>query len=160
MILCKGNIWSQEDTGSHLVITTNSVTNDRGFLVAGKGLAGEATKRWPAFRMEAAAAIKRHERNGMYGVVKLADRQGLIISSWAIGWAGVWLFQVKFHWREPAHEMLILNSVAGLTGVALQYPTTRFNLNFPGIGCGGLERDAVLPILKALPDNVNIWELP
>ena len=31
-------------------------------------------------------------------------------------------------------------------------------LNFPGIGHGRLERDEVLPIIKLLPDSVEVWE--
>ena len=33
-----------------------------------------------------------------------------------------------------------------------------FNVNFPGIGNGGLNKVDVLPLLSLLPDNVCIWE--
>jgi hypothetical protein len=30
-------------------------------------------------------------------------------------------------------------------------------LNYPGIGCGGLQKSRVRPIIEELPDTVHVW---
>ncbi len=65
--------------------------------------------------------------------------------------------QVKYNFRDKANTSLIAFSMAFLTDEA---KTNRYiyNLNYPGIGNGGLDKNIVRPILDILPDNVYVWE--
>jgi len=65
--------------------------------------------------------------------------------------------QVKHHFRNKADLALIAFSMAFLADEA---KTNRYiyNINYPGIGNGGLDKDSVRPILDILPDNVYVWE--
>jgi len=35
---------------------------------------------------------------------------------------------------------------------------SEINVNYPGIGRGGLPKECVAPLLRGLPKNVNVWE--
>lgn len=70
----------------------------------------------------------------------------------SLGW-----FKVKSHYSGPAHLEIIQKSVQELSEIAESEMELTFHMNYPGIGAGGLERDAVEPILKALPDNVLVY---
>ena len=72
-------------------------------------------------------------------------------------------FMVKDHWMEKAKLSLIKDSCLDLCdildSVAVVHDSPiRVDLNFPGIGNGGLPREDVLPIIEQLPDNVHVWE--
>jgi hypothetical protein len=67
-------------------------------------------------------------------------------------------FQVKRHWLDPADLDLIAFSVERLQEVVAG--GTRTAMNFPGIGNGRLQMEAVLPLLRGLPDHVFVYRRP
>jgi hypothetical protein len=68
------------------------------------------------------------------------------------------LFQVKIRFSDMASLDLIRASVEKLVQWCKQNPTVAVNLNFPGIGNGGLSEAVVRPLLDSLPDQVRIWK--
>lgn len=67
-------------------------------------------------------------------------------------------FQVKYRFNDKARTDLIRFSAAALKGAAINNREELFNLNYPGIGNGGLKEYEVRPILEVLPENVCVWK--
>ena len=153
MILEKGNMWDVWGKTDFFCITTNSFINRHDNLAMGKGIALEANKRFKHLSKNAATQMFLDDVNhlGFYGtmIVNTDD------------WVGndIMFFQTKYHFNDITNMVLLRKSLHSLFRWILQCPTQRFDLNFPGIGYGGLERETVLPYIKLLPDNVHIWEL-
>jgi hypothetical protein len=139
-----GNIWSTilYQKTHLLLITTNATITTQGKLVMGRGLAAEAKRLIPGVDEEAARVIAGRIT---YGFVKLPRYPKL------------GLFQVKYHYAQRASLDLIQLSTNMLKEYALQHPE-RIDLNYPGIGNGGLNKRDVYPIISQLPDNVHIWQ--
>jgi len=70
------------------------------------------------------------------------------------------IFQVKYHFAAKATVTLISASTIMLRDWAKAHSDIRIDLNFPGIGYGGLSVGAVEPFVKMLPDNVHVWRFP
>jgi hypothetical protein len=66
--------------------------------------------------------------------------------------------QVKYRFDEKARLDLIEFSLERLTEKAEEFPKSRFNINYPGIGYGRLSKQEVEPLLESLPDNIYVWE--
>ena len=146
MILQKGNMWSAFPNSDCFLITTNSFIKRNRSAVLGRGIALEATKRFPELPHLAGQAMStRTSHLGEYGVI------GRVCGN-------IGIFQVKHHWGEPAKLDLIKRSCDHLIR-KLDTVTSSFrvDLNFPGIGNGKLAYNDVLPIVSQLPDNVNVW---
>ena len=144
MNLLKGNMWETWPTTDYFIFTGNSFIKRNGALVMGRGIAREVRDKWPGIDIEIGREIsKRIPIFGFYGLV-LGKKIGV--------------FQVKRDFADPADLDLIAESADLLQIEAENHPHTRYALNFPGIGNGHLKYDHVLPLLKHLPDNVNIWQ--
>lgn len=65
--------------------------------------------------------------------------------------------QIKYDFRDNAKPELIVFSMAILAHEA-KTSHSIFNINYPGIGSGGLSKEEVNPLLEILPDNVHVWE--
>ena len=65
--------------------------------------------------------------------------------------------QIKYDFRDKADINLIAFSMAALADKAKANGHT-YNINYPGIGNGGLSKEEVKPLLEILPDNVYVWE--
>ncbi len=162
MILESGDMWSILEVTNLFLITSNSTIKKNGALVMGRGLAREARDRVPGLDLEAGRAVTRSAIAGRsdYGLV--------ILPTCPFG-----LFQVKRAFKQPALLPLIERATFDLLkllerardGYARSpwsphepFHLLRVDLNFPGIGNGGLGRDDVLPIIASLPDIVHVWE--
>lgn len=153
MINATGNIWSRLGTGEHICITTNSCIRYSGSdqfainrqLVMGAGAARDLKHYMPTAPTEAAKYISHL---GLYYLVPIGACQTCPIH----------LFQVKKHYRQPAELYIIAEAVCRLAKLALKYPKDIFNLNYPGIGYGGLPISKVAPYVNALPNNVIVWQ--
>lgn len=156
MILEKGNMWDVFGNTGLFYITTNPIVNANGEAVMGRGIALEAAKRFPTIRKDFAgklAYLRREEPFRYTGYIGSYDGQAMCY------------FMVKNHWKAQARLDLIDLSCRSLIadnmgrGIPGGYMyENRIDLNFPGIGNGGLKREDVLPILQQLPDNVHVWE--
>lgn len=76
-----------------------------------------------------------------------------------INYKGVWIgaFQTKIHWRKLSPLYLVQDSIDKLKRISEERPSWAFHLPCPAISHGGLNKDEVLPLLEALPDNVIIY---
>lgn len=146
MILEKGNMWDVYGNTDLFLVTTNPVINKSGGLVMGRGIAKEFATRFPEGPKEFARLVRAFPSHYVRTLTYTP-----VFGEQTVGY-----FMVKDHWAEPAKLSIIMRSTAELMDRAPLYK--RIDLNFPGIGNGGLDREVVLPIISALPDNVHIWE--
>jgi hypothetical protein len=148
MILERGNMWDVFGNTELFLITTNPIVNGQGLAVMGRGIAKQAADRFPTIRADFAEVINNPTRVWECDVIGRYDDQ-------LVGF-----FMVKDHWAAPARIDIISKSVDDLVQWIEESdnPLSRVDLNFPGIGNGGLDRELVLPIIEQLPDNVHIWE--
>lgn len=134
------SVWGSTDL---FLFTSNPIVNKRGLAVMGRGIARQVADRCPAAQeMFGYILLGGFARD--VGVLGKYDGQ-------LLGW-----FRVKDHFIRQARTDIIRASVRHLAVAAKGFD--RVDLNFPGIGNGGLSREEVLPLLVALPDNVHIWE--
>lgn len=142
--------WAKEPCPCHaLLVTGNGDINSRGGLVMGRGAARQLLDLYPECAKIFAELI--------HVVTDPSDRfYGLVVYGGPRSIIGV--LQVKDHWHEDAKLHLIAESLKELRAEAEMFPERIIFLNFPGIGNGRLEREAVLPLLEWLPDNVHVWE--
>lgn len=112
------------------MIPTNGFVKANGECVMGRGLAYQASKRYPALAMELGGLIKKHG-NHVH----------------AIG-TNMFSFPVKRVWWEKAVEGLITESMIELRDLADIMPNARFYLPRVGCGNGQLKWEDVKPILE------------
>lgn len=144
MILEKGNMWSIFETTNNFVITTNPIIKQNGEVVMGAGIAKQARDKFFYLAHDFGLVL---ERDGYSNVGYINKYNG----------TNIWWFMVKNHWGSNAQLDIIQDSTTELAYIA-RHSADRFDLNFPGIGNGKLQRDLVLPYLRPLPDNVHVWE--
>lgn len=138
-----------------LIVTTNGAIKKNGELVMGRGAALQLKRINPFIAKRFGQAITNYYNSHtgkIYGLLLLDFNT--IFDKTIFG-----MFQVKYHYKDKASLDLIQTSAARLGVVARAFPEKLFDLNFPGIGNGGLSRKEILPIIKNLPDNVFVWEL-
>lgn len=146
-----GNMWDAFGETDWFLFTSNPIISKDGQAVMGRGMALELAKAFPEIRYDMAKKVN-DDRNvhtvGYYGPTR--QRVGY--------------FMVKEHWRDRASLDLIENSCYDLADIIYTLEDTlgrglKVDLNFPGIGNGGLDREQVKPLLDGiLPANVHIWE--
>lgn len=137
MKIVTGNIWDYP--ADVICITTNGTVKRNGEAVMGRGVALEATKRYPTIAKRLGSMLK-----GFGNVVMLLDEELLI-------------FPVKHNWYEKAHIPLIQQSAVQLMGLAKKQSHLTYVLPRPGCGNGGLDWEDVRPLLEPLlPDNVHV----
>lgn len=146
MQLCTGDMWTAYDDSDLFLITTNSYIY-QGRLVMGAGIAQEARERFTGIEIVLGKAIVKLRRSGgVYGL--------LVSERWPQAKLGC--FQSKIGLGDSP-LWLIEYSTMALQLWCHEHPGKRVDLNFPGIGCGNLLPDDVLPIIYRLPDQVHIW---
>lgn len=155
MILERGDMWSIASLTDWFLVTTNPIVNRQGLAVMGKGMAKQAADRFPALRKDFAdrLAKKEYEESPVFTIGKYQSGTGMFAHQLRIG-----CFMVKHNWKDKANLRLISDSTEHLSALIDYVGVGRVDLNFPGIGNGGLAREAVLPIIERLPDNVHVWE--
>jgi hypothetical protein len=144
-------MWTAFAAADLFLITTNSAIRKDGALVMGRGIARQARDQFPGL----AEALGQHILN-TYGSL---GEYGLLISPrWPDAKLGA--FQVKRHYSQEASLELVRRSTSALYAWCAEHPNASVHLNYPGVGYGRLHREAVLPIIAQLPDQVTIWEYP
>ena len=128
----------------YLIVTTNSFLTSEVKLVMGRGAAWVLKMKVPGIdRVFGKMISESFGHLGLYGLL-FHQRFGAL--------------QVKYRFDEKARVDLIEFSLEKLAEKAEEYPKSIFNINYPGIGNGGLRKPEVRPLLSILPDNVFIWE--
>ena len=148
-----GNMWDKLSECDLFCITTNGTLRGDGKLVMGRGIAFQSIKHFPSIQSVAGHHIRQFNETHKtapipYGLLILKEFE-----------PSIGLFQVKYNWWEPAQCKLIEWSTSKLRQLALDHPTKKIMLNFPGIGNGKLTQAEVRPIIDGLPSNVEVWKL-
>ena len=125
------------------IVTTNSFITKKERLVMGRGAALELRQLVPDIDLIFGRMIQESCGHlGLYGLL-MNGQYGAA--------------QVKYNFGDKANISLIAFSMAFLADEAKTNHYI-YNLNYPGIGNGGLDKNIVRPILDILPDNVYVWE--
>lgn len=149
MIMEKGDMWSVFGKTDFFLVTTNPIVRKDGACVMGAGIAKQFAERYPKGPYNLGAEIREHTERGFLLECGMFGRY----DSQSVGF-----FMVKDYWANKAKLRIIRDSARKLRDWANINHEIRFDLNFPGIGNGGLTKKEVLPMLEDLPDNVHIWE--
>ena len=158
-----GDMLAAWDTADLNLITANASLLTGTRLVMGAGIAKQVRERWPGIDASLGRAVLQRclaftrftWQEQSYRV--FTPPYGLLLSpEWPVKRLG--LFQVKGRFYTAASLELIAASVQQLRRFCAEHPQAVVNLNFPGIGCGRLPRETVLPLLLELPATVVIWE--
>jgi hypothetical protein len=146
-----------EQTGNLFVVSTNATISKEGKLVMGRGVAEQLKQRVPGIDKVFGEVLRRHHMQ-LYGlcVLKL-DLIKEKLGHWARVFNDVGAFQVKTHFSNRADPIIIRSAADKLREYALLNPKLTIHMNMPGIGYGYLTEGMVMPFLKDLPKNVNIW---
>ncbi len=147
----KEDLWKSPGLPGMIVVTTNAFIKRNGALVMGRGAALQATQQITNIEFEAGREVERvcgRSMSKAYGF--------LIVRPPTDDKVGFGLFQVKWHWSNPANLGLIQMAVEKLAEFADLNPDVSIRMNYPGIGNGKLKRSEVEPLLVSLPDNVTI----
>lgn len=166
MNLAKGDMWGHydPDTKSELWLFTANGRLKQGtdILVMGKGAAKQANDLVPGLDRHFGELLRMFAWPMKYAGLPadqapVAFLYGLMIDPY---WPtqNIGAFQTKLHWQHDSTIALIAFSTGQLWKWCQTHRNITINLNFPGIGLGGLHRDMVLPIIEWLPDNVVVWE--
>jgi hypothetical protein len=149
-------MWSQFGRTTLLLVTINTTISPNGELIMGAGIAKQAASRIPYIKKDFGEALESPSR--------AARALPLCYAHYGSVPQLVGGFITKTSPWDNAHLSLTRNSTVSLfnwmTNFKMASPRQplRVDLNFPGIGLGGLERDDVRPIIDMLPDCVHIWE--
>ncbi len=146
-----GELWSELGNADLILVTANGVVDGRGRLIMGAGAAKQARDRFPGLDKWAGQGLRplREFDKVIYG---------LMLSPFYSGKTQIGLFQVKYHWKQPASLSLMRVSALRLKRWDRSYG--RIVMNAPGVGLGGLAIHRVLPMLTILPRNVILYFHP
>ena len=128
----------------YLIVTTNSFLTSEMKLVMGRGAAWRLKMKVPE--------IDRIFGNMIFALCGHLGRYGILFHK------RYGALQVKYRFDEKARVDLIEFSLGKLAEIARKSPKLKFNVNYPGIGNGGLSKLDVRPFLDVFPDNVSVWE--
>lgn len=141
MIEIVGDLWLVPC--QYRIITTNGAVRSDGCAVMGRGCAAQAKFYMPSLPRALGTKLKA----GGNHVYEFPE--------WSL-----FTFPVKHSWEQPADLPLIAQSARELRGFAEDRPEAIFILPRPGCGNGQLEWAVVEPLLRSLPDNILVIDLP
>lgn len=131
-----------------ICITTNGYVKQNGRAVMGRGVAWQATQKFPGIDRILGTAIRRDGNH-----VHQLEPRGLS--------PAVVSFPVKHYWDQPARLPLIEQSAYELLDLTEREEWKRVVLPRPGCGNGCLSWASVKPILvPILDDRFLVYELP
>ena len=139
MIELTGDLWSYRTGHNWLAITTNGDINSSGLAVMGRGVALQATERFPSIAKELGWKIE-HFGNRVHNFphYHLAT------------------LPVKHHWQDLADPALISKSLWQLYDLVGEMDIKKLYLPRPGCGSGRLKWEVVKPMLEVLDDRFII----
>ena len=147
MRFVKGDIWAIDC--DVICITTNGYVRGDGKAVMGRGVAYQATQRYPDIAR--LLGNKLIQYGNVVSIIRVprTPNEKILCS-----------FPVKHHWHDQADIHLIKKSAEELLSLAREWSNSVFVLPRPGCGNGKLGWEDVLPVLVAtkLPDNVIVVE--
>ncbi len=135
-----GDIWSYP--ARIRCITTNGDINKAGLAVMGRGVALQATQRWPHIRKTLATYLLA-DGNKVHNLGAFSVGSGDIL---------IYSFPVKHHWHEKADVSLIVQSAQELVEIVGSY-SDPIVLPKPGCGNGQLDWIMVKPWIEDILDD-------
>ncbi len=155
----KGDMWSVWGKTNLFVFTANSTIKKDGSLVMGRGMAKQVRDRCPSIDSKFGNDILTKPASP----ILFQRRYGLVFAYQEAMSIQICAFQVKYHCKDAAQLNLIRYSTTCLFSWLVEnlafHPTgIRIDMNYPGIGNGGLTKAQVEPIISLLPDLVHVWE--
>jgi hypothetical protein len=146
-----GNIWSFHEQGYYVVIPTNIGWTGSGHNVMGRGVAHQASQRFPNLAKDYGQLCKEHGAN--IGVVAFPELHLVLFPVKPLN-----LAKPHLSWQGGASLLLIDQSVASLA--TLETSVSPCALPLVGCGNGKQDRALVLPILETrLSDTFTLVEL-
>lgn len=139
-----GDLWDfVVDNGGILVITTNGTVKKDGRAVMGRGIALEATKRFPYITKELGVLLT-DQGNHVFdlGELRIGKYEVHIVS-----------MPVKHNWWEKADPKLIQRSAFELDQKATEKGWPSVWMPRPGCGNGGLRWEDVKPRIEDILDD-------
>jgi hypothetical protein len=146
-----GDYWDAFDEADLFLFTGNSIVKANGRLVMGQGTARQVRDRFPSIDAQFGQQLRDRR---MAGDDSLAYHL-LISPDWPS--QKIAAFQTKHNFLADSDTALIQDSINALIAWAIAHPQASIHLPYPGIGKGNLTKEAVQPMLLALPSNVTIW---
>lgn len=140
MIELTGDLWYYHPHG-YICITTNGMVKSNGECVMGRGVAYQATQRFPGIARELGSVIQKYGNH----VHVLSNN---LVS-----------FPVKHHWKDQADPDLIKRSVLELVELFGWHEDARVYLPRPGCGNGRLRWTDVKPLLENLTNQFIVVNL-
>jgi len=136
-----GNIW--EEDLDVVCVTTNGIVTKNG-LVMGKGIALEASQRFPGIEV----VFGKH-------VMKFGNTPCLYRNYPLIKEMHIISIPTKHHWRSMSDIVLIEDSIKMLIGIVNTNPNfRRIGMTKPGCGNGGLSwENVVKPLIEPMLDD-------
>jgi len=137
MIEIKGNIFDIE--ADAICVTTNGLTNTKGELIMGKGLALQFKERFPYLPYYFGRNVLEHG-NQVFYIKHFSDPT-------------IFSFPTKHHWRNPSDINLIKQSAIQLANHVTLLKLKKVLLTRPGTGLGGLLWEQVKPVIESILDD-------
>jgi len=140
-----GDLWDyhSKKKGHYVVVPTNTTTNKRGHAVMGRGIAAQASKKFPKLARQYGKRLRKDKTVNGFCVFK---KLRLI------------MFPIKRHYKDDANLALIENSLKNLK-LTLLFDKSIKKVFLPMVGCGfgNLLYEQVLPLLLTdIFDNMTI----
>jgi len=132
----RGDLWTFHEEDEWIVITTNGAVRKDGRAVMGRGIAFEASKRFPK--------LSKH-------LGELLLREGNIVH--VFNSLRLLTLPVKYHWSEKASMDLIYHSVEQLMERVDDKRLNQVYMVRPGCGNGKLDWSFVKPRIEPLLDD-------
>lgn len=141
MKIIKGDLW--EEVG-YKIIPTNMCVNQHGYASMGRGVAGQASEKFPSLKKEYAIFLRKHETR--------IQRFSLTNPLYIVEYANLIILPTKYHWRDKSDIALIKRGVQNLKLLSPEQ-FTKVSLPLIGCGLGELEENDVVPFLKQYLDD-------
>lgn len=136
------NIFDLADRADAICITTNGIIKTDGRAVMGKGIALEASKRFPGIDFTLAEHIIRHDN-----VPGIIWEQPRIVS-----------FPTKYDWRNNSSLDLITRSARRLAAMIEANNWSKVAITKPGCANGNLQWSDVEPIIERYLPNIYVCD--
>ena len=151
LTLVNGNILSKLNTYDFFGFPANSViVEDR--LIMGAGSALAFRNKFRDLDAALAAEIQKTIKDHKFLFATVNYTLGSNVYK-------LFALQTKTHYQNKASMKLIIESFKHFSFFVKQNPDVKFHLPIPGIGCGGISKQEIIPILNQfLPRNVILYE--
>ena len=144
-----GNIWDKHTEGSFICIMVNCTPNTKGNAIMGKGIAEEASKRFPKLpKLLGQTQIEYAAKDGNFFTTRSRRPQVFL------GYRLI-TFPTKINWEQDSDLDLIESSARHLVKIvdSITKIKSPIYLSKPGVGNGRLQWEKVREIIEPILDE-------